>query len=161
MQGKRIVWLFSFIVLTLVFSSCHRRHVADIKPAMTKAEVISVWGQTPIITYKTTSGITFETWEYHFSSSGSICRITFNQDRVTGTPQCDRSPGRTWYYAQLEGQPYRERYYDPYPYPDYYIYPYPYYFQSPYYYDGPYRYNRPHHSPHYYPYRYHHHRHRR
>jgi len=157
MQRKRLVCLFSMVILLLVFSSCHRRHISDIKPTMTKEEVISLWGQTPMITYKTTNGTTFETWEYHFSSSGSICQITFNQDRVTDTPKCDRSPRRQWFVARLEGQPYPQRYYDPYPYPDYYIYPYPYYSLPPYYYSGHYRYHYPYRYPYYYSYRYHHH----
>ena len=76
MQRKRIICLFPFVVLILVFSSCHPRHVSDIKPAMTKEEVVSLWGRTALITYKATDGTTLETWEYHFGSSGSICRIT-------------------------------------------------------------------------------------
>lgn len=160
MQRKRILYLFPLIVLTLIFFSCHRRLVSDIKPSMTKAEVISLWGQTPIITHKTADGTTLETWEYHFGGSGSICRITFNQDRVTDTPKCDRSPGRPWYYAQSEVLPYRERYYDPYPYYDYYLYPYPSYYPPPFYYEGPYRYSYPYRYPYYYPYHYHHHPHR-
>jgi hypothetical protein len=50
-----------------VFSSCHPRHVSDIKPNMTKEEVVSLWGKTDLITFKTADGKTFETWEYHFS----------------------------------------------------------------------------------------------
>ncbi|MBM4347743.1 MAG: hypothetical protein FJ107_06375 [Deltaproteobacteria bacterium] len=159
MQRKRLVCLFSLVILLLVFSSCHRRHVLDIKPAMTKAEVISLWGKTDLISYKTTGGTTFETWEYRFSGSGSICRVTFNQDRVTDTPKCDRIPRRTWDYAQIDRRPYPERYYDSYPYSYYYTYPYPYYYLSPYYYDGPYYDYRPYPYSYYYPYRYHHHRH--
>ena len=159
MQRKRIICLFPLVVLILVFSSCHPRHVSDIKPAMTKEEVVSLWGRTALITHKTTNGTTFETWEYHFAGFGSICRITFNQDRVTDNPQCDRSPGGRWYYAQLEGQPYPERYYDPYPYSDYYRDPYPYYYPYPFYYGGYYDYYRPYPSPYRYPY--HHHRRRR
>ncbi len=153
MDRKRVICLFLFIVLILVFSACHPRHVSDIKLSMTKDEVVSLWGRTALITYKATDGTNLETWEYHFGSSGSICRITFNQDRVTDIPQCDRSPGGRWYYSQFEGQPYPERYYDPYPYSDYYRYPYPYY------YGGYYDYYRHYHSPYRYPY--HQHRHRR
>jgi len=151
MERKRVICLFLFIALILVFSACHPRHVSDIKLSMTKEEVVSLWGRTALITYKATDGTTLETWEYHFGSSGSICRITFNQDRVTDTPQCDRSPGGRWYYSQFEGQPYPERYYNPYPYSDYYRYPYPY----PYYYGGYYDYYRHYHSPYRYPYHQH------
>ena len=157
MERKRIICLFLFAILILVFSSCHPRHVSDIKLAMTKEEVVSLWGRTDLITYKTTNGTTLETWEYHFANSGSICRITFIQDRVAANPQCHRSPVEERYYSQSERQPYPESYYYPYPYPYYYrdLYPYPYYY--PYYYGGYYRYYR----PYYYPYRYPYYHHRR
>jgi uncharacterized membrane protein YgcG len=102
MQTKRIICLFLFVILILVFSSCHPRHVSDIKPAMTKEEVVSLWGRTALITYKATNETTLETWEYHFAGSGSICRVTFKQDRVTANPQCDRPPVEGWYYSQSE-----------------------------------------------------------
>src|SRR5512139_3944472 len=102
MERKKIICLFLFVGLILVFSSCHPRHVSDIKPAMTKEEVVSLWGRTDLISYKTANGTTLETWEYHFAGSGSICRITFIQDKVTANPQCDRRPGRGWYYSQSE-----------------------------------------------------------
>jgi len=157
MERKRIFCLFLFGILILAFSSCHPRRVSDIKPDMTKKEVVSLWGGTNLITYKTTNGTTLETWEYHFAGSGSICRVTFVQDRVTNT-EC-RSYERR-YYSQLEIQPYPEPYYYyPYPYTYRYLYAYPYYSPYPYYYGGYYRYYR----PYYYPYRYphYHHRHRR
>jgi len=77
MERNRIHYVFLFIVLMLVFSSCHPRHVSDIKPNMTKEEVMSLWGTTDLITYKTADGKTFEIWEYHFSSTNSICLVTF------------------------------------------------------------------------------------
>ena len=156
MKKEKVICLFLFVVLVLVFSSCHPRHVLDIKPAMTKEEVVSAWGGTGLITYKTTNGITLETWEYHFASSHSICQITFNQDRVTDTPQCDRPPVKERYYVQTESQPYPEPYYYPYPYSYLYPYPYPYlYYSSPYPY---YRYHSYHPDHHYQGYPYHPHR---
>ncbi len=154
MERKRVICLFLFVVLILIFSSCHPRHVSDIKLAMTKEEVVTLWGRTDLITYKTVNGTTLETWEYHFTGSGSICRITFNQDRVTANPQCDRSPVGRWSYSQSEWQPYPETYYYPYPYPFYYrfLYPYPYYDPYPYYYGGYYRSYRPYYYPYPYPY---------
>ena len=143
MEKKKIIFLFLFVVLILVFSSCHPRHVSDIKPAMAKEEVVSLWGDTDLITYKTTNGATLETWEYHFAGSHSICQITFNQDRVTDTPQCDRPPVKKRYYVQSESPLYPEPYYYPYPY--FYYYPYPYYF------GGYYRYHHHHHYPRHYP----------
>ena len=102
MERKRIICLFLFVVLILIFSSCHPRHVSDIKFAMTKEEVVSLWGETDLITHKTTNGTTLETWEYHFAGSSSICRITFVDDRVAGNPQCVRPPAERGYYSQRE-----------------------------------------------------------
>jgi len=118
MERKRIWHTFLFIVLILVFASCHVRHVSDINPNMTKEEVMSLWGTTDLITYKTVNGKTLETWEYHFLNTHSICLITFSENRVVST-QCRQRP---------------DAYYYSYPYPYHYPYPYPYY---PYYY--PYR----------------------
>jgi hypothetical protein len=124
MERKRIICLFLFAVLILVLSSCNPRHVSDIKTNMTKEEVVSSWGKTDLITYKTVNGKTAETWQYHFSNTNSICSVTFIQDRVV-TTQCRR-------------QPHPEPYYYRYPYNPYY-YPYPYRYYYPYYYPyGPY-----------------------
>ncbi len=117
MGRKRIIGLFLFVVIILILSSCHPRQASDIKPNMTKTEVVSLWGGTPLISYKTVNGKTYETWEYHFATTDSICWITFLQDRVIST-QCRRQP-----YAYYYTYPY---------YPYYYPYPYPYYY--PYYY---------------------------
>jgi len=151
MGKESITFLCLFVVLILISSSCHPRRVSDIKPAMTKEEVVSLWGRTNLITYKTTNGTTLETWEYHFAGSGSICQITFTQDRVA-TTECRPSERR--YYSQLEIQPYPEPYYYPYP-RLYYYYPYPYYF------GGYYPYQRHHYYPRHYPRHYPHHPHRR
>src|SRR4030042_3558499 len=102
MERKRIICLVLFVVLILVLSSCHPRHVSDIKLAMTKEEVISLWGPTNRITYKTANGTTLETWEYHFATSDSVCWITFIQDRVTANPQCDSSPAGGWYFIHSQ-----------------------------------------------------------
>jgi hypothetical protein len=82
MKKKRIVFLFLFVVLNLVFSSCHPRYVSDVKPNMTREEVVSLWGRTNLITYKTVNGKSIETWEYYFSNSDSICWVNFFQDKV-------------------------------------------------------------------------------
>ncbi len=99
MERKRIPCLFLFVVLILISSSCHPRHVSDIKKDMTKEEVVSLWGKTGLITHGTVKGRPVEIWEYHFSSSGSVCRITFSQDRVAAT-QCHpmRIGGYGYYY---------------------------------------------------------------
>jgi len=117
MKRKRIRYIFLFTVLILVFSSCHPRHASDIRPNMTKEEVVSFWGTTNLITYNTVNGKTVETWEYHFATSDSICWVTFVQDRVTNTRCRQRAP----YYHS-----YPYRYYYPYPYGYYYPYYYPY-----------------------------------
>jgi hypothetical protein len=107
-ERRGIHYIFLLFVLILVFSSCHPRHISDIKPNMTKEEVMSLWGKTDLITHKTVSGKHVETWEYHFATSDSICWITFIQDRVA-TTQCRRPA--PYYY------PYPYRYYYPYYYP--------------------------------------------
>ncbi|MGZ3524870.1 MAG: hypothetical protein ACXU9L_08780 [Thermodesulfobacteriota bacterium] len=100
MERKGIICLFLFVVFVLVLSSCHPRHVSDIKANMTKEEVVSLWGKTPLITSKTVDGKTIETWEYHFSSSNSACSITFSQERVVST-QCRplQRQGYGYYYS--------------------------------------------------------------
>ena len=87
MEKKKIICLFLFVVLILVFSSCHSRRASDIKHGMKKDQVISLWGETNLISHKNINGTTLEIWEYHFASSGSICRITFIQERVA-TSEC-------------------------------------------------------------------------
>jgi hypothetical protein len=113
MEDKRIICLFLFVFFILVFSSCHPRHVSDIRPNMTKEDVISLWGKTSLITYKTVNGKTLEIWEYHFLHSDSDCWVTFSQNRVVST-ECRRLPRVEYYYT-----------YPYYPYPSY---PYPYYY---------------------------------
>jgi hypothetical protein len=122
MGRKNIIFLFPLVVLILIFSSCHPRHVSDIKPNMTKEEVVSSWGGTGLITHRTVEGKTIEIWEYHFLNSGSNCWVTFSQDRVVST-ECRNAPRGGYYYAY----PYYPYYY-PYPYPYYYHYYYPYHY---------------------------------
>jgi hypothetical protein len=98
MERKRIICLSLFVVLILIFSSCHPRYVSDIKPDMTKEEVVSLWGKTDLITYRNVNGRSLETWEYYFSNSDSICWVTFCQDRVVATECRPRRGGWFWYY---------------------------------------------------------------
>ena len=100
MERKRVIYLFLLVVLTLALSSCHPRHVSDIKANMTKEEVASVWGRTPRVTTGTVNGKAVETWEYHFATSDSVCWVTFSQDRVASTQCRPLRAGTTWYYAQ-------------------------------------------------------------
>ena len=98
MVKKKIICLFFLGVLILVFSSCHSRKISDIKPAMTKEQVISLWGPTNLITYKNADGFTLEIWEYHLwedqsESSDTICSIIFVRDRVART-ECRRQEKR-------------------------------------------------------------------
>jgi hypothetical protein len=100
MGNKKFIYLSLLVALILIFSSCHPRHVSDIKPDMTKEEVASLWGKTPLVTHRTVDGKAVETWEYHFSNSDSICWVTFSQDRVAAT-QCRPLRGGTyWDYSQ-------------------------------------------------------------
>ena len=103
METRRIIDLCPLVILMiLVFSSCHPRNVSGIKPNMTKEEVASLWGRTPQITYGTVDGKAVETWEYHFHSSDSVCRITFSQERVS-TAQCRPRPGGMYWSSVREG----------------------------------------------------------
>jgi hypothetical protein len=101
MGRKKFIYLFLLVGFFLVFSSCHSRHVSDIKPNMTKEEVASLWGKTPLVTSGTVNGKTVEIWEYHFSSSDSLCSVTFSQERVAST-QC--RPLRSGTYYSRPGQ---------------------------------------------------------
>jgi hypothetical protein len=120
MEKKRVFYLFLFVAHILVFSSCHPRHVSDIRPNMTKEEVVSLWGRTDLITHRTVEGKTKETWEYHFFNTDSTCWVTFSQDRVVST-ECRSAPRGGYYYTY----PYYPYYY-PYPYPYYHPYYHPY-----------------------------------
>ena len=94
MEKKKIICLFLFVVLILVSSACHSRSISDVKPAMTKEKVISLWGPTNLITHKNVNGLgTLEVWEYHFASSDTICSVIFVQDRVART-ECRPSETR-------------------------------------------------------------------
>lgn len=103
MERKKIICLFLF-VFVFALSSCRPRHVSDIKVNMTKEEVISLWGKTPLVTNKTADGKTVETWEYHFMSSNTACSITFSQDRVVNT-RCEPLRARDYGYYSYSGQP--------------------------------------------------------
>jgi len=102
MERKRAIYLFFPVVLILVLTSCHPRHVWDIKPNMTKEEVASLWGRTPWVTARTVNGKAVETWEYHFSYTDSICWVTFSQDRVVSTQCRPLRAGRYRYYSRPE-----------------------------------------------------------
>jgi len=102
MERRRIIYLFPLVVLFIFSSSCYLRHVSDIKPNMTKEEVASLWGRTPLVTHRTVDGKVVETWEYNFYNSDSICRVTFSQDRVVAT-RCLPRPGGIYWSSVLEG----------------------------------------------------------
>jgi hypothetical protein len=86
MEKKKIICLFLFAVLILAFSSCSTRSIGDIKPAMTKEKVISLWGTTNLISRKNVEGLgEVEIWDYHFESSDTICSVIFVQNRVART----------------------------------------------------------------------------
>jgi hypothetical protein len=102
MERMEIIYLFPLVCFIPVFSSCHPRHVSDIKPNMTKEEVASLWGRTPLLTHRSVDGKGVETWEYHFYTSDSNCWVTFSQDRVTAT-QCRPLPGGIYLSLVREG----------------------------------------------------------
>ena len=98
MKRKRMVCLFLSGVLIIIFSSCHPRYASDIKPNMTKEEVVSLWGKTDLVTFKNVNERSLETWEYYFSSSDSICWVAFSEDRVVATQCRPQRGGWFWFY---------------------------------------------------------------
>ncbi len=85
MEMRRFVVLLLMMggVLVLVLTSCHTRSISDVKPAMTKEQVISLWGTTNLITHKNVEGMgDMEIWDYHFASSDTICSVIFVRNRV-------------------------------------------------------------------------------
>ncbi len=86
----------SFIILALVFSSCHPRHISDIKAGVTKEEVVSLWGKERLVSYNIIDGKNIESWEYYLSKSNSICRIDFFQDTVVAS-ECHSGAGG-WFW---------------------------------------------------------------
>ncbi len=83
MENKKIVCLLIMVALVFVFTSCHTRSLSDVKPAMTKEQVISLWGTTNLITHRNVEGLgDMEIWDYHFASSDTICSVIFVQNRV-------------------------------------------------------------------------------
>jgi hypothetical protein len=103
MERRKWIHLFLLVVLFLFLVSCHPRRVSDIKPNMTKEEVASLWGKTPLVTNKTVDGKAVEAWEYHFFNSDSICQVTFSDERVTAT-QCRPTRLGTYYSYSEQGQ---------------------------------------------------------
>jgi len=103
MERKKVTHLFLLGVLFLISVSCHPRRVSDIKPNMTKEEVASLWGKTPLVTQKTVDEKAVEIWEYHFSGSSSICWVTFSQERVEAT-QCRPAREGTYWTSSQPGQ---------------------------------------------------------
>ena len=95
---KQLILTLVFVWVSLFLVSCHVRYPSDIKPGMTTADVITVWGRTYLITHEAHGGKQVEVWEYHFSTTGTACRITFYEDKVTNTQCWRRQPSPLWYW---------------------------------------------------------------
>ncbi len=78
---RQFIFILVLIWAAIVLASCHPRQASDIKLGMTKEEVVSAWGPTYLIREREP----YETWEYHFAATESICIVTFHQDRVVRT----------------------------------------------------------------------------
>jgi len=100
MKNKKFLYLFLFVLFVLLLSSCHPRHVSDIRTNMTKGDVVSLWGKTDLISYRTVNGKTTETWEYHFLNTDSACWVTFSEDKVVATQCRPLRGGRYGYYSR-------------------------------------------------------------
>jgi hypothetical protein len=100
MERRRMIYLIFLVAFALVLSSCHPRHLSDIKQNMTKQEVARLWGRTPLISDRTVEGKSVETWEYHFSRSDSVCLVTFSEDKVAATECRPEQRGTYFSYSQ-------------------------------------------------------------
>jgi len=77
-------WILIIVCLLFLFSCAHRTP-SQIRPDMTKEEVIRLWGETELVTYQRIQDKTIEIWEYHFGWTGNRCGIAFLEDRVIST----------------------------------------------------------------------------
>jgi len=98
-DGIRKKVIFALLLMAMIFllASCHVRRPADIRPGITKEDVIRVWGGTYYPTQQIREGKQVEVWEYQFSNSGAVCRVFSYQDRVT-TTECWGRMFRPWWY---------------------------------------------------------------
>jgi hypothetical protein len=96
MKDKVIIALL-LVWMALFLASCHVRQPSEIRPGMTKEEVVRAWGGTYYPTQQIREGKQVEVWEYRFANTGAVCRIVFYQDRVT-TTECWRGVFRPWWY---------------------------------------------------------------
>jgi hypothetical protein len=94
---KKVIFSLLSVWMVLLLASCHVRHPSDIRPGMTKEDVIRAWGGTYLPTQQIREGKQVEVWEYRFANTGAVCRIVFYQDRVT-TTECWRGVFRPWWY---------------------------------------------------------------
>ena len=96
-MSKKISLTFLSVWVVLFLASCHVRRPYDIRPGMTKEDVVKAWGGTYLPTQQIREGKQVEVWEYRFANTGAVCRITFYQDRVT-TTQCWGKVFPPWWY---------------------------------------------------------------
>ena len=94
---KKVILGFLSVWTVLLLVSCHVRHPYDIRPGMTKEDVIRAWGGTYLPSQQIRDGKQVEVWEYRFANTGAVCRVVFYQDRVT-TTQCWGRIFRPWWY---------------------------------------------------------------
>ena len=94
---NKVIFSFLSVWVVLLLASCHVRHPSDIRPGMTKEDVIRAWGETYYPTQQIRNGKQVDVWEYQFANTGAVCRIVFYQDRVT-TTQCWGKIFRPWWY---------------------------------------------------------------
>lgn len=95
---KQLIFTLVFVWVTLFLISCHVRYPSDIRPGMTMEDVIRVWGRTYLITHQIREGKQVEVWDYHFGTTGSVCRIVFHEDKVINTQCWRRQPWAWWYW---------------------------------------------------------------
>ena len=79
---KILLLLISFSVILFLSSAC-RKPISHFQPGMTKEDVISAWGNTPLKTFKILDDKTYEIWQYNFRNG--ICYIVFKNNQMIAT----------------------------------------------------------------------------
>jgi len=74
---KKVIFTLLSVWMVLVLASCHVRHPYDIRPGMTKEDVLRTWGGTYLPSQQVREGKQVEVWEYRFANTGALCRIVF------------------------------------------------------------------------------------
>ena len=76
MKSKTFI-IISLIVLVTACSP--RKPIGYFQPGMTRQDVVREYGDTPIKTFRTVEGTTFEIWQYNFTHYHYGCGLITNR----------------------------------------------------------------------------------